>query len=241
MLKLSGKEKHTLLYLITNCEIYQLNENEALQYIKNKFSKSISRRAYYNYKNRMYKDHDKNAPFFGLFRLHSPKQRSKDMASLSLMSHRERIIRDGLTNANISYEDFSRLDDHKLSVKKIYEKSGSIIIQSESLVAKMNSKREIAKRNFKVIPQNATIREEYVRCGKEFCLKCEHGPYYYAYWRDKSRKLKKKYIGRNNPSERTGIEIQDNYHNNNDLENILRNKQNDLEAVSNNKLFPASL
>jgi hypothetical protein len=180
MLKLSDKEKRTLSYLITNCEIYQLNEEEALEYIKNKF-KSISRRGYYNYKRQMYKDHDKNAPFFGLFRLHSPKQRSKDMASLSLMSHRERIIRDGLINANISYEEFSKLDDHKLSVKKMYEKAGLIIKQSEGLVAKMNSKREIANRNFKVIPKNATIREEYIRCGKDFCLKCEHGPYYYAY------------------------------------------------------------
>jgi hypothetical protein len=239
MLKLSEKEKQLLFYLITNCEIYQLNEKEALEYIKNKFSKVISRRAYYNYKSQMYKDHDKNAPFFGLFRFHSPKQRSKDMTSLSLMSHRESIIQDGLTNANISYEEFSKLDDHKLSVKKMYEKAGLIIKQSESLVAKMNSKKEIANRNFKVIPQNATIRVEYVRCGKAFCLKCEHGPYYYAYWRDKSGKLKKKYIGRNNPSERTGKEIQDNYHNN-DLENILRNKQNDLESVFNNKVFPAS-
>jgi hypothetical protein len=239
MLKLSNKEKMSLSYLITNCEIYQLNEKEALQYIKNKFSKSISRRAYYNYKSQMYKDHDKNAPFFGLFRFHESKQRSKDMASLSLMSNRERIIQDGLINGNFIHDEFSRLDDHKLSLKKMYDKAGSIIKQGESLVAKMNSKREIANRNFQVIPQNATIREEYVKCGKDFCHKCGHGPYYYAYWRDKSGKLKKKYMGRNNSSERTGKEIQNNYHNN-DLENILRNKQNDLEAVFNNKVFPAS-
>jgi hypothetical protein len=239
MLQLTDKQKQLLLYLITNCEIYQLNEKEALEYINNKFSKLISRRSYYNYKNQMYKDHDKNAPFFGLFRFHESKKRSKDMASLSLMSHRERIIRDGLINTNISYEEFSKLDDHELSVKKMYEKAGLIIKQSEGLVAKMNSKREITNRNSKAIPKNATIREEYVRCGKDFCLKCEHGPYYYAYWRDKSGKLKKKYIGRNNPRDRTGKEIQDNYYNN-DLENILRNKQNDLEAVFNNKMFPAS-
>lgn len=77
--------------------------------------------------------------------------------------------------------------------------------------------------NFKSIPKNAIIRKEYVKCGKEFCLKCEHDPYYYAYWRDKknAKKLKKKYIGRDNPRERTGIEIQDNH--SNDLENIFRN------------------
>ncbi len=38
-------------------------------------------------------------------------------------------------------------------------------------------------------------REEYVKCGKPFCV-WEHGPYYYAYWRDSStKKLNKKYIG----------------------------------------------
>jgi hypothetical protein len=227
MLKLSNKEKQLLLYLITNCEIYQLNESEALKYIKDKFSKPISRRTYYNYKNRMYKDHDKNAPFFGLFRFHESKQRSKDMASLSLISYRERIIREELLNGNITLDEFSILDNHKLSLDKMYEKAGSIIKQGEKLIVEMNSKMEIANKNSKTIPKNATIRKEYVKCGKDFCLRCEHGPYYYAYWREESGKLKKKYIGRNDPRERTGID--ENYCN--DLEYMLSNKQNDLEKI----------
>ncbi len=204
MLQSSDKQKQFLLYLITNCEIYQLNEKEALEYIKNKFPNPISRRTYYNYKNQVYEEHDKNAPFFGLFRLHESKQRSKDMASLSLISHREHIIRDGLINGNInSHEEFSKLDDHKLFLKKMYEKASSIIKQGEKLLVKINSKRQIArKKNSKSLPNNATIRKEYVKCGKEFCLGCEHGPYYYAYWRDEIGKLKKKYIGRHNPRER---------------------------------------
>ena len=49
--------------------------------------------------------------------------------------------------------------------------------------------------NTKSLPENATIREEYVKCGKPLCL-LEHGPYYYAYWRDSNtKKLNKKYIG----------------------------------------------
>jgi hypothetical protein len=230
MLQLSDKEKLSLSYLITNCEIYQLNEKEALGYIKDKFPKSISRRTYYNYKNQIYKDHDKNSPYFGLFRFQNSKQRSKDLNSISLMSHRERIIQDGLINENINRDIFSRLDDPELSLEKIREKAGSIIKQGEKLVVEMNSKREIANRNSKTIPQNATIRKEHIKCGKEFCLRCEHGPYYYAYWRDEKnyRKLKKKYIGRNNPREK-GNGIQDNY--NNDLEHILRNKQNDMESI----------
>jgi hypothetical protein len=240
MLKLSDKEKRTLSYLITNCEIYQLNEKEALEYIKNKFSKSISRRAYYNYKNKVYEEHDKNSLYSGLYRFQESKQRSKDITSLSMISHRERIIQDGLLNGNItSRNEFSKLDNTQISLKKMREKAIFLIKESEKVLVKINSKTQTANRNSKAIPKNATIRKEYVKCGKDFCLKCEHGPYYYAYWRDKSGKLKKKYIGRNNPSERTGKEIRDNYYNN-DLENILRNNHNALEAVFNNKVFPAS-
>jgi hypothetical protein len=32
----------------------------------------------------------------------------------------------------------------------------------------------------KSIPENATIRKEYIKCGKEIC-QLKHGPYYYAY------------------------------------------------------------
>ena len=204
MLNLSGKEKQLLLYLITNCEIYQLTESEALKYIKDKFPKPISRRTYYNYKNHVYENHDKNLPYAGLFRFNESKQRFKGMTSLSLISHREHIIRDGLINGNInsSRDEFSKLDDHKLFLEKMYEKAGSIIKQGEKLLVKINSKRQIARKNSKFLPNNATIRKEYIKCSKEFCLGCEHGPYYYAYWRDEIGKLKKKYIGRHDPRDR---------------------------------------
>jgi hypothetical protein len=49
------------------------------------------------------------------------------MASLSLMSHREHIIRDGLINGNFTNRDeFSRLDDHKLSLKKCMKKQDQL-------------------------------------------------------------------------------------------------------------------
>jgi hypothetical protein len=50
----------------------------------------------------------------------------------------------------------------------------------------------------KSIPKNATMREEFVKCKKPNCYRQQHGPYYYAYWKDpETRRLKKKYIGRN--------------------------------------------
>jgi hypothetical protein len=66
--------------------------------------------------------------------------------------------------------------------------------------AKMEAKKLTStNNNSRNLPGNATIREEYVRCGKQDC-QCKHGPYYYTYWRDDSGKLKKKYIGKYPPS-----------------------------------------
>jgi hypothetical protein len=48
------------------------------------------------------------------------------------------------------------------------------------------------------IPENATIREEYVKCGNPACQKCNidgHGPYLYAYWKQ-DKKLRKRYVGK---------------------------------------------
>jgi len=47
---------------------------------------------------------------------------------------------------------------------------------------------------------NYTYRQEYVRCGKESCKRCPHGPYWYAYWTS-GGKLHKKYIGKIRPDE----------------------------------------
>lgn len=47
-----------------------------------------------------------------------------------------------------------------------------------------------------IIPENATIRQEYITCGKVNCEK-QHGPYLYAYWKEKeNHKLKKIYVGK---------------------------------------------
>jgi hypothetical protein len=45
-----------------------------------------------------------------------------------------------------------------------------------------------------------TYRQESVRCGKQGCKKCPHGPYWYAYYREDGR-LRSRYIGRARPGE----------------------------------------
>lgn len=44
-------------------------------------------------------------------------------------------------------------------------------------------------------PEKVTYRLETVKCGKEGCKSCPHGPYWYAYYREGNR-LKSRYIGR---------------------------------------------
>jgi hypothetical protein len=44
------------------------------------------------------------------------------------------------------------------------------------------------------IPLNATIRQEYVKCGNPDCQN-QHGPYLYAYWKH-GKKLNKRYVGK---------------------------------------------
>lgn len=45
-----------------------------------------------------------------------------------------------------------------------------------------------------------TYRQERVRCGKDSCSTCPHGPYWYAYWREDGR-TSKQYIGRHLPGQ----------------------------------------
>lgn len=46
-----------------------------------------------------------------------------------------------------------------------------------------------------------SFRQQNVRCGKEGCTRCPHGPYWYAYWREDG-KMRSRYIGKELPGER---------------------------------------
>lgn len=40
-----------------------------------------------------------------------------------------------------------------------------------------------------------SLRKQMVRCGKDGCTKCPHGPYWYAYWTEDGRR-RSRYVGR---------------------------------------------
>lgn len=39
------------------------------------------------------------------------------------------------------------------------------------------------------------LREQWVKCGKEACTTCPHGPYWYAHWREDGRR-RSRYVGK---------------------------------------------
>ncbi len=40
-----------------------------------------------------------------------------------------------------------------------------------------------------------TLRQQEVRCGKQTCTRCPHGPYWYAYWWEDGKR-RSRYIGK---------------------------------------------
>ena len=90
----------------------------------------------------------------------------------------------------------------KKRINKQLERADKLItrIKSEELrsIEKTKSEQLTSTNNSRNLPSNATIREEYIRCGKLDC-QSKHGPYYYAYWKDDEGKLRKKYIGKYHP------------------------------------------
>jgi hypothetical protein len=94
----------------------------------------------------------------------------------------------------INYE--KRLNS--MSFPELMEEAYRLIARVRAFDNKDRSKKLACQARSKSIPKNATIRKEYVKCKKPDCCYERHGPYYYAYWKDpETKKLKKKYIGRN--------------------------------------------
>jgi hypothetical protein len=92
---------------------------------------------------------------------------------------------------------------HKTSsLQKLLANANKKTERATKFLNKINSRQLAYANRIKSIPENATIRKEYIKCGKDICEQ-KHGPYYYAYWKDpESKKLKKKYIGDHMPNDK---------------------------------------
>ncbi|MEZ5176537.1 MAG: hypothetical protein R2823_10080 [Acidimicrobiia bacterium] len=49
--------------------------------------------------------------------------------------------------------------------------------------------------SFPATGPDVRVRSQMVRCGKDSCTTCPHGPYYYAYWTEDGKR-RSKYLGR---------------------------------------------
>jgi hypothetical protein len=207
MSKVSAEDKLILTFLITNSEIYRLNEKEALKYIQFYIPKPISRRTYYNYKKMIYSKHslsfndydidNKNdLQFSKLPEIANSINRNKQLRRFSLLDAKEDLIQQGLKlNIYLNYVDKLNFFPAHFINSLLY--SESVINRYRNSIKQFESRSYSNETNQKSLPHNVTIRREYTKCRKNSCSRCKHGPYYYGYWRDKNGKLKKKYIGRN--------------------------------------------
>lgn len=85
---------------------------------------------------------------------------------------------------------------HRSSLEKVLANAKKTAERSRRFTDKIESRKLSSVSRASSVPQNATIRQEYIKCGKTPCYHGKHGPYYYAYWKDpETKKLQKKYIG----------------------------------------------
>jgi hypothetical protein len=193
-----------LLTIIKSCEYYDLSEKQSLELINSKLSQSISRSTYYNYKKKLYHDEKFQS-------LKKSIYKSKMLKSLMLYmddeddnkSESDKI--DELISKQFPEKRniFCITDEQHEKISRSYQKIKSDFCMPtyKGRELDVNLTRTIG------LPTNYTPREEYIRCGKHSagkCQLCPHGPYYYAYWREKhpnqnKSTLRKKYLGTIDP------------------------------------------
>jgi Family of unknown function (DUF6788) len=189
--KLSEADKKYVKLLILDCEKFYLNEKESLAYISTKLKSKISRTSYYNCKKEI-SDCNLFAKFF------SNPRRKKNSSILHNIAERNRILSSSTDKRIKSHNAWNDPEFVNKYSDRFFADGYSLVEQTNRMLARINSQRDLSSKNYKSIRSNATIIKEYVKCGNPHCNKCKHGPYYYGYWKVNG-KLKKKYIGKYDP------------------------------------------
>lgn len=191
MLRLPEADKDFVKLLIIDCEDFHLNQKESLAYISKKMNRKISRTSYYNCK----KDMSDNNSFTDFFLNSRWNKISMIIDNIALRNRILSLSTDTRIKCHNVWDDadfVSRYSD------RFFADASDVITRTNRLSGRINSQKALEEKNSKSIPWHATIREEYTKCGKPECNRCNHGPYYYAYWKENG-KTKKKYIGKYDP------------------------------------------
>lgn len=132
MSQFSERKKLILNFLIINCGIHHLTEEEAMKYIKFNFGKDISRRTYYNYKKTLYDSNNKesildiNVGYPGLPLLHDLAKSNKGLISMALMIERTKIIKKGLEKG-IKLEKYEKCNFHPKYYQKQFSQTKDLL------------------------------------------------------------------------------------------------------------------
>ena len=139
-----------------------------------------------------------------LGRYHDAPSNNSNKDKYNSQSHFNELASLHKDNSRMTSIDFSKplFENKHTSLQKLLAKANKTTERATKFINKIKSRQVACANRAKSIPKNATIRKEYIKCGKQTC-EIEHGPYYYAYWKDpESKKLKKKYIGDHMPKEK---------------------------------------
>jgi hypothetical protein len=139
-----------------------------------------------------------------LGRYHNVPSDNSNNDKSSSQSHFSKLASLYKDNSNKPSLDWNKpIFGHKSSsLQKLLANANKTTETATKFINKIKSRQLAYANRAKSIPENATIRKEYIKCGKEICQH-EHGPYYYAYWKDtETKKLKKKYIGDHMPTDK---------------------------------------
>jgi hypothetical protein len=130
-----------------------------------------------------------------LGRYHDVPSNNSNNGKSSLQPHFSELASLYKDNNRMTSIDFSKplFEDNHTSLQKILAKANKTTERATKFLNKIKSRELACANRAKSIPENATIRKEYIKCGKQMC-ELKHGPYYYACWKDpESKRLKKKY------------------------------------------------
>lgn len=196
MKKLSNNEQQFLLQLIRICEYHHLSEKQSIECINKILNRNISRRNYYLHKSKLYKD-----DIFNQLKESIYSSTIDKISILLLTDHTNPEVR-AKVNELVAGQ-FPDKEKPSFLIPSQYndENDDNTKDKLKDVMAKIEQSKEtekLAKDRLNSMPKNPTIREELIICGKAACNLCPHGPYYYAYWKDKvngKRKLRKKYLG----------------------------------------------
>lgn len=90
------------------------------------------------------------------------------------------------------------LDEHELRRLVILARGRLAALAEAAADADADSEGEFVVPAFGDDGPAVTFRRQSVRCGKQTCSRCPHGPYWYAAWRE-GGKVRTRYIGKTLP------------------------------------------